>query len=101
MINKIIVSIFISFCLLFASCEDSQKYQEEDASVNTIMLNTPQYGSIKINVIKYNYDGHWYQMHYHPGGNGSVAGFVHDPNCPCHDIVTKTKNNESEFEHEY
>ena len=36
-----------------------------------------------LDIIKYEYEGHQYQMHYRHNGNATVAGVVHDPNCKC------------------
>lgn len=45
---------------------------------------TGEYGATTINIYKYQFDGHMYQYHHHPGGQCSFGGPVHDPDCPCH-----------------
>lgn len=91
---KILITFAAALSLLFMSCSREPDYRSVSIDPDIIQVSAKDTHSnyefrFEIYVIKYTYEGHWYQYHYRPSGYSSIGGVVHDIDCPCR----KTKQN--------
>ena len=83
--KKVIYIIVMALCLS-ACCMEEVKHQESAAEKEYLYLNDQG----TLGVIRFEYDGHKYILF---TSGETRNGFVHDPDCPCHEqYVTKGGN---------
>ena len=68
--RKIKITLFALLALTLTGCEDNKTQQQIDVEIAS-------------EITEFNYKGHRYLKYYHLGGNATVAGITHDPDCPC------------------
>ena len=64
--------------------------KESDVKKERIYLRN----ELTLGVFRFEYDGHKYMMFYRLGTD--VNGFVHDPDCPCHEQYINKGGNKQE-----
>ena len=89
--KKVIYIIAMALCLS-ACCMEEVKHQESAVEKEYLYLKDGQY-TISLHVNRFEYDGHKYILFY----SGEVRnGFVHDPDCPCHEQYATKSGNKQE-----
>lgn len=84
--KKVIYIIAMALCLS-ACCMEEVKHQESTVEKEYLYLSD---GQGTLGVLRFEYDDHKYILFV---SGESRNGFVHDPDCPCHEqYVTKSGN---------
>ena len=81
----------IATALLLASCCSVSTYETSyiDGTKEYIHINFGEQWNESFTVYRYEYDGHKYILF---GDNEFNNGVVHDPDCPCHTVESKTSD---------
>lgn len=88
--KKVIYIIAMALCLSACCSTGEIERKESDIKKKYLYLK----GASTLNVVRFEYDGHKYVMFYNNVGAG-VNGFVHDPDCPCHELyINKGKTSD-------
>lgn len=88
--KKVIYIIAMALCLL-SSC-NMKKTEDKESEVKRETLRLK--GETRLLINHFEYDGHKYIMFFNVVG--SVTGYVHDPDCPCHEQYIN-KGNTSDY----
>ena len=78
--KKIIYIIIMALCPLACCSVGETGRKESDVQKEKIYLRDES----TLYVYRFEYDGHKYVMFYSVGA--TINGFVHDPDCPCHEL---------------
>ena len=86
--KKVIYIIAMALCLT-ACCMEEVKHQESAVEKEYLYLS----GQGSLGVLRFEYNGHKYILF---TSGESRNGFVHDPDCPCHEQYINKGGNEQE-----
>ena len=89
--KKVIYIIAMALCLLSSCNMKKIEHKESDTEKEYLYLRD---GRGTLTVFRFEYDGHKYIMFFNVVG--SVTGYVHDPDCPCHEQYIN-KGNTSDY----
>lgn len=68
--KKPTLTLLALLALTLTGCESNKTQQQIDAEIAN-------------EIAEFNYKGHRYLKYHHYAGNATVAGIIHDPDCPC------------------
>lgn len=86
--KKIFYIIIMALCLT-ACCGEEVKRQESDVETEHLYLKN----ALHMRIYRFKYDNHKYILFY---GGERCNGFVHDPDCPCHEQYVNKGENKQE-----
>ena len=90
--KKVIYIIAMALCLSACCCMEEIKSQETTTEKEYLYLKNGQ-GTSVVSINRFEYDGHKYILFL---SGESRNGFVHDPDCPCHEQYATKGGNEQE-----